>query len=314
MLHFYNELASLVRAVPRHNVLIIAGDINAQLGRNQHHKHAFHPETNRNGKHFNHFLTENNLYCLNTRFQKKRGKLWTHTYPTSVKAQPDYISVNKKWINSVQNCEVCNSFESVSSDHRIVSIKVQLSLRADKKESSIKPLFDWKQLSSNADIRNKFIITLQNRFSQLQNEDNDNINPNNTCNNFMNAYKQAAEGCIPLKHKTKHKVPWENEIVEQKMLANLKNKTPTSTNIRNYRKARQELEETYNIEQHKYIQEPTETIRNAAENKQSYVAWQTVNEVTGRKRSTQAKLKASSQDERLQNGKNILRIYWERLQ
>ena len=303
MLHFYNELASLVRAVPRHNVLIIAGDINAQLGRNQHHKHAFHPETNRNGKHFNHFFTENNLYCLNTRFQKKRGKLWTHTYPTSVKAQPDYISVNKKWINSVQNCEVCNSFEGVSSDHRIVSIKVQLSLRANKKESSIKPLFDWKQLSSNADIRNKFTITLQNRFSQLQNEDNDNINPNNTCNNFMNARKQAAEGCIPLKHKTKHKVPWENEIVEQKMLANLKNKTPTSTNIRNYRKARQELEETYNIEQHKYIQEQTETIRNAAENKQSYVAWQTVNEVTGRKRSTQAKLKASSQDERLQKWK-----------
>ena len=87
------------------------------------------------------------------------------------------------------------------------------------------------------------------------------------------------------------------------MLANLKNKTPTSTNIRNYRKARQELEETYNIEQHKYIQEQIETIRNAAENKQSSLAWQTVNEVTGRKRSTQAKLKASSQDERLQKWK-----------
>ena len=308
MLHFYNELASLVRAVPRHNVLIIAGDMNAQLGRNQHHKHAFHVETNRNGKHFNHFLTENNLYCLNTRFPKKSGKLWSHTYPNSVKAQLDYISVNKKWINSVQNCEAYNSFEGVSSDHRILSIKVQLSLRANKKKSSIKPSFDWKQLSSNADIRHKFTITLQNRFSQLQNDDNDNINPNNTSINFMNAHKQAAEDCIPLKHKTKHKLPWENEIVEQKceclkILANLKNKTPTSTNIRNYRKARQELEGTYNIEQHKYIQEQIETIRNAAENKQSSLAWQTVNEVTGRKRSTQAKLEASSQDERLQKWK-----------
>ena len=87
------------------------------------------------------------------------------------------------------------------------------------------------------------------------------------------------------------------------MLANLKNKTPTSKNIRNYRKARQELEETYNIEQHKYIQEQIETIRNAAENKQSSLAWQTVNEVTGRKRSMQAKLKASSQDKRLQKWK-----------
>ena len=65
----------------------------------------------------------------------------------------------------------------------------------------------------------------------------------------------------------------------------------------------QKLEETYNIEQHKYIQEQIETIRNAAENKQSSPTWQTVNEVTGRKRSTQAKLKASSQDERLQKWK-----------
>ena len=73
VLHFSNELASLVRAVPRHNMLIITGDMNAQLGRNQHHKHAFHAETNRNEKHFNHFLTENNLYCLNTRFKKREG-------------------------------------------------------------------------------------------------------------------------------------------------------------------------------------------------------------------------------------------------
>ena len=225
-----------------------------------------------------------------------------------MKAQLDYISVNKKWINSVQNYEAYNSIEGVSSDHRIVSIKVQPSLRANKKKSSIKPPFDWKQLSSNADIRNKFTITLQNRFSQLQNEDNDNINLSNTYINFMNAHKQAAEDCIPLQHKTKRKVPWENEIVEQKreclkILANLKNKTPTSTNIRNYRKARQELEETYNIEQHKYIQEKIETIRNADENKQSSLAWQMVNEVIGQKRSTQAKLKASSQDERLQKWK-----------
>ena len=30
---FYNELSSLVRCIPKHNVLIIGGDINAQIGK-----------------------------------------------------------------------------------------------------------------------------------------------------------------------------------------------------------------------------------------------------------------------------------------
>ena len=95
VLHFYNELASLVRAVPRHNVLIIAGDVNAQLGRNQHHKHAFHAETNRNVKHFNHFLTENNLYCLNTRFQKQREAMDSYIPKFSESTTRLYLSKQK---------------------------------------------------------------------------------------------------------------------------------------------------------------------------------------------------------------------------
>ena len=31
---FYNELSSLIRCVPKHNVLIIAGDKNAQIVKN----------------------------------------------------------------------------------------------------------------------------------------------------------------------------------------------------------------------------------------------------------------------------------------
>ena len=38
-------------------------------------------------------------------FQKKYAKLWTHIYPNGVKAQLDYMLVNRKWINSLMNCE-----------------------------------------------------------------------------------------------------------------------------------------------------------------------------------------------------------------
>ena len=63
------------------------------------------------------------------KLSKKRGKLWTHTNANKSKAQIDYLFINRKWKNSVMNCEAYSTFEGVSSDHRIVTAKIRLSLR-----------------------------------------------------------------------------------------------------------------------------------------------------------------------------------------
>ena len=122
VIDFYNDLSSLIRSVPKHNVLVIGGDLNAEIGQNIHHKFTYHFTSNRNGEYLEHFLIENGLLCINTPFQKRRGKLWTYTYPNGDIAQMDYMMINKKWINSVQNCEAYHSLEGTSTDHRIVSL------------------------------------------------------------------------------------------------------------------------------------------------------------------------------------------------
>ena len=48
---FYNELSSLVRSIPKHNVLVIGGDMNAKIGENVNHKFSLHNSSNRNGQH-----------------------------------------------------------------------------------------------------------------------------------------------------------------------------------------------------------------------------------------------------------------------
>ena len=68
---FYNELSSLVRSIPKHNVLIIGGDMNAQIGKNINNKFSLHNLSSRNGER----LTENGFTYLNTKFQKRKGKL-----------------------------------------------------------------------------------------------------------------------------------------------------------------------------------------------------------------------------------------------
>ena len=75
---------------------MIGGDLHAQIGQSIHHKFTYHHTSNKNGEYLEHFLIENGLLCINTQFQKKRGKLWTHTYPSEDRAQLDYMMINKK--------------------------------------------------------------------------------------------------------------------------------------------------------------------------------------------------------------------------
>ena len=74
---FNNDLSSLVRSIPKHNVLAIGGDMNAQVGKNLNNKFCLHNLSNRNGENLMDFTLENRITCLNTEFQKRKGKLWT---------------------------------------------------------------------------------------------------------------------------------------------------------------------------------------------------------------------------------------------
>ena len=76
LIAFYDELSSLVHSIPKNNVLIIGGDMNAQIGKNGNNKYSLHNTSNRIGQYLTDFMIENRLTCLNTNFQKKEGKLW----------------------------------------------------------------------------------------------------------------------------------------------------------------------------------------------------------------------------------------------
>ena len=160
LIAFYNKLSSLVRCIQRHNILI-SGDMNAQIGKNVNNKFSLHNLSNRNGEHLTDFTLENRLTCLNTKFQKRKRKLWTYTCINNAKAQ------NEKWNNSALNCEACSSFEGVSSDHRIVTIKLWLSLQSNVARTTTTICYDWS-LPNNRDIRDKYTLTLRNKFNALQ--------------------------------------------------------------------------------------------------------------------------------------------------
>ena len=76
-------------------------------------------------------------------------------------------------------------------------------------------------------------------------------------------------------------------------------KKPTNTNARKLKTAQYQLAGIYIKEQTEYIQNQIDKIRDSVEDRQSRIAWQTINEVSRRKSTAKAKLKAANQQERI---------------
>ena len=84
---------------------------------------------------------------------------------------------------------------------------------------------------------------------------------------------------------------------------------PTNTNARELEKAQHQLTGIYLKEQAEYVQNQIDKIRDSVEDRQSRIAWQTINEVSEEEHS-QSKIEAASQQERIklweQHFKNLL--------
>ena len=85
-------------------------------------------------------------------------------------AQVDTILVRNNWHNSAMNAESYKTFSSVFTDHRVVSIKIPLSLRAPKLRGN-KVKYDWKAFSTTPDLQMNCEIEVRNRFQLLQKDE-----------------------------------------------------------------------------------------------------------------------------------------------
>ena len=218
--------------------------------------------------------------------------------------------INKKWRNSALNCEAYDSFTSVNSDHRIVSAKIRLSLRMHRNKGRKKVNFDWNRLLSDNNIKSVYSVDVKNQFEALQATGNDDDNnADTTYNNIITAHNEAAHMCIPKKEKKKHHVPWKNEHIQLKQQAvkvvqkAMTERKTRSTTLR-LKNARADLDDAYMQELSTYINGKIDTISSASENQQSRLAWETVNEITGRKNTPTGKIKADNPEERLKKWKD----------
>ena len=163
------------------------------------------------------------------------------------------------------NCEAYSSFEGVSSDHRIVTAKIRLSLRRNTTRTTTSVHYDWFLLN-NRDIREKYALTLRNKFDALQEK-------TETHSEWRIWKLEAAAKCIPTKQRAKPRVPWKTLAVRKKRAdvkttSKCNRENPTNTNALKLKKAQNELANIYLKEQKEYIQNQIDLIRYSVEDTQ----------------------------------------------
>ena len=146
-------------------------------------------------------MQEKELENTNLRFKKRRGKQWTyHSDMTGTRTQIDFILVRKKWRNSVLNTEAYESFSNVGSDHRLVASKVRLSLRKKATPKKIQP--NWSVLRTDANLQDKFTVTVKKKFSALSTKDLEDpeiviSDPTKLYGDWIKSVKETAKEQLP---------------------------------------------------------------------------------------------------------------------
>ena len=129
-IEFYSTLERICSRVPKYEMLIIMGDFNAKVGREEcRHKVSgklcLHEQSNENGSFLVQFVIRNNLYIKSTKFALKTIHMGTWKIPGSTEVnQIDHILVSARHASSV--IDVRNSRgANCDSDHYLVKAKVR---------------------------------------------------------------------------------------------------------------------------------------------------------------------------------------------
>ena len=295
---FYSDLRSVLENVPPHNFLSIMGDFNARLGSDLVN-FTFNNDTNRNGEKLFDLMEEYNLFSANNSFMKSKNQLWTYESPSGLRSQLDYMLFRKKWKNSIHNSRSFSSF-TVSSDHRVVSSSVQLSLRSSKKAKP-HPMkcFDWKEVARNNDLSKQFSLEVFNRFQSLCDVSDLENSLEDTYDSLIACTESVAKEMLPRKKKASRNeaeksTPVVNARVKLKEASLNYHKNPSRTLNQKLKSAKKNLDDAYLKAEADFILGKINTLEHLHTSNKHHQAWKTVKELSGKSSNSSPGIKGGS--------------------
>lgn len=151
------------------------------------------------------------------------------------------------------NWQAFNTFEGVSSDHRIVSFTIWLSLRANKKKQSAFPLYNWFLLTTNSHLKDSDTIADRNKFETIQADAEESSNI--TYNNFVTSHEKTAADVISLKSKHQQHILGNQIALNHKEKAIIRISNPSLKSIQDFNEVLAQFKNSHEDQQAEYIHE-----------------------------------------------------------
>uniref|UniRef100_H3AVD9 Reverse transcriptase domain-containing protein n=1 Tax=Latimeria chalumnae TaxID=7897 RepID=H3AVD9_LATCH len=283
---FYKALTNIILSIPPHNILIVAGDLNARISAQSHQtlprnivRYMFHDKTNNNGERLVNLCETCNLHGTQQRFKHTKRRQWTWQHP-----QIDHILIRNKWVNSVRNCRAYSTVD-VNPDHRILTFTIKLNLRSIKNHPNAS--YIWVKLTQNNDLLHKFSIEIANRFTPPLTANND-LSTQECYDRLASTLDEAAKSCLGKLEKKKPK-PWLKEETLQLLTVRNKAKTKHAEDEMQLDNLNAELNEAYKSNKEEYYKNICRELNKCAHNQNMRGTYRIINQLAGnfRKNTTQ---------------------------
>ena len=171
--NFYRDLSNLLNTAKSSDIVFLAGDMNAQIGRlNDTESHlggrfAVDAPRTDNGERLLQLCADHDLFLANTNFQHKRLHRLTWRPPNDrcPWKQLDHIAISRRWRASIQDCR---SFWStpLDSDHALVRACVSFKFPSGRRKASQSINFQQLQSPSTSE---QYQMALAQNLRQLNN-------------------------------------------------------------------------------------------------------------------------------------------------
>lgn len=207
---FYDQLEREFQKIKKQDITIVMGDINAKVGAENQGlerimgRHGLGVRNN-NGERFIEFCRNHDLVIGGTIFPHKDCHKTTWISPDSrTKNQIDHIAISRKWRRSLLDTRNKRGADC-GSDHHLVVANIRLKVAAKRTMAERRHgKYDVGRLK-NKDVMRQFNIELNNRFSNLEAEENETVDEkwtkikntiNGTCNDILGTARKRKDPWI----------------------------------------------------------------------------------------------------------------------
>lgn len=264
---FYEKVEEILRGIPRYDIKLVIGDLNAKVGREDDYKNitggkSLHKVSNQNGMKMIEFASENQLKICSTAFDHKDIHKVTWVSPDGkTKNQIDHVMIENRHSRAIRDCRSYRGADA-NSDHFLVVAILQQNIPKEKKVKRQCRRYNTEKLKDH-NVRK----TLQNEIEKRLLEDSDVIlTMEEEWLRMETTLKEAAEMCLG-NIERKKRDEWfdetcKNALEKRNKAKNEMDRNRSQETIKNYNEERKRAKMICRQKKREYLNEQLKEVEN----------------------------------------------------